>query len=94
LFSQFLTLFVTPVFYLYMERFARGPENGPVRTASNLRGIDRQGAIRFDSLSDGGKVERIGGQKAIVKHNPADKNGDIQIVSDWDVDMESGAMIR
>ena len=30
--------------------------------------------------SDGGKLERVGGQKAIVKYNESDKRGDIKIV--------------
>ncbi len=32
------------------------------------------------AVSDGGKLERIAGQKAIVKYSSADKEGDIQIM--------------
>ena len=51
LFSQILTLYVTPVFYLYMETFrewlqrhsrseSRGPVMGPSGTAANADGIN------------------------------------------------------
>jgi len=32
------------------------------------------------ATADGGKMERIGRQKAIVKYTPADKAGDLQMV--------------
>lgn len=34
------------------------------------------------ATADGGKLERIGRQKAIVKYTPADKSGDLQMVVD------------
>lgn len=45
-----------------------------------LQGVMMMMGNPMFAASDGGKVERIGGQKAVIKYNPADKNGDIKIV--------------
>ena len=45
-----------------------------------LQGVMMMMSNPMFAASDGGKVERIGGQKAVIKYNPADKNGDVKIV--------------
>lgn len=45
-----------------------------------LQGVMMMMSNPMFATSDGGKVERIGGQKAVVKYTPADKNGEIKIV--------------
>ena len=45
-----------------------------------LQGVMMMMGNPMFAASDGGKVERIGGQKAVIKYTPADKNGDIKIV--------------
>ncbi|RJP93756.1 MAG: hypothetical protein C4518_06130 [Desulfobacteraceae bacterium] len=45
-----------------------------------LQGVMMMMGNPMFAASDGGKVERIGGQKAVIKYIPADKNGDIKIV--------------
>ena len=45
-----------------------------------LQGVMMMMSNPMFAASDGGKVERIGGQKAVIKYNPVDKNGDVKIV--------------
>ena len=45
-----------------------------------LQGVMMMMSNPMFAASDGGKVERIGGQKAVIKYNPEDKSGDIKIV--------------
>jgi hypothetical protein len=45
-----------------------------------LQGVMMMMSNPMFATSDGGKVERIGGQKAVVKYVAADKNGDVKIV--------------
>ena len=45
-----------------------------------LQGVMMMFSNPMFAASDGGKLERIGGEKAIVKFDPANKNGEIKIV--------------
>jgi len=45
-----------------------------------LQGVMMMMGNPMFAASDGGKVERIGGQKAVIKYNADNKNGDIKIV--------------
>ena len=45
-----------------------------------LQGVLMMMSNPMFAMSDGGKVERIGKQKAIIKFNPNTKKGDVQIV--------------
>ena len=45
-----------------------------------LQGVMMMFSNPMFATADGGKMERIGKQKAIVKYTPADKSGDLQMV--------------
>jgi len=63
--------------------YAKGDSSVKVNIVADsplLQGVMMMMSNPMFATSDGGKVERIGGQKAVVKYVAADKNGDVKIV--------------
>jgi len=67
------------------RRYTRGSSRIDIRIVTDspmLQGIMMMFSNPMFATADGGKMERIGRQKAIVKYNGAGKSGDVQMVVD------------
>ena len=65
------------------RRYTKGSSYITIQVVADspmLQGVMMMFSNPMFATADGGKMERIGRQKAIVKYSPADKSGDLQMV--------------
>jgi hypothetical protein len=65
------------------RRYSKGTSSIQIQIMADspmLQGVLMMMSNPMFATADGGKMERIGKQKAMVKFNPNTQNGDIQIV--------------